>query len=94
MAIEQGAKALGLSPGRIEIGSDADLIVIDLNKPWYVPRKKIKTHLVHAGCSSDVFATMVKGQWIYYDGKFPTVDERYILKKCEEAIERLIGTTN
>lgn len=94
MAIERGAKALGLSSGRIEIGIDADLIVIDLNKPWYVPRGKIKTHIVHSGCSSDVFATMVKGQWVYYDGKFPTVDEKYILRKCEEAIERLIGTTS
>lgn len=94
MAIEQGAKALGLSSGRIEIGDDADLIVVDLNKPWYVPREKIKAHIVHAGCSLDVFATMVKGRWIYYDGKFPTIDEEYVFKKCEEAIKRLIGTTN
>ncbi|HBT38611.1 MAG: 5-methylthioadenosine/S-adenosylhomocysteine deaminase [Thermotoga sp. 50_1627] len=94
MAIEQGAKAVGLTPGKIEIDGDADLIVVDLNKPWYVPLDRIKNHIVHSANSLDVFATMIKGRWVYYDGEYPTVDTEYIFEKCEEAIRRLTGTTS
>jgi 5-methylthioadenosine/S-adenosylhomocysteine deaminase len=94
MAIEQGAKAVGLTSGKIEVGADADLIVVDLKKPWYVPRDRIKNHIVHSGNSLDVFATMIKGRWVYYDGGYPTIDAEYVFEKCEEAIGRLTGTTD
>lgn len=93
MAIEQGAKAVGLTEGKIQVGADADLIVVDIDKPWYVPRSQIKNHIVHAGSSSDVFATMIRGRWVYYDGEYPTIDAEHVYKKCEEAIRRLTGTT-
>lgn len=94
MAIEQGAKALGLTAGRMEVGADADLIVVDMDKPWYIPREKLKNHIVHSGNSLDVFATMIKGRWVYYDGNYPTVDVKHVFEKCEEAIRRLTGTTS
>ncbi|WP_448523609.1 amidohydrolase [Pseudothermotoga sp.] len=94
MAIEQGAKAVGLTSGKIEVGADADLIVVDLKKPWYVPRDRIKNHIVHSGNSLDVFATMIKGRWVYYGGEYPTIDAKYVFEKSEEAIGRLTGTTD
>ena len=83
MATESGARVLGINAGRIEVGMDADLIVIDLNRPHYMPIERLKSHIVHAGMSSDVFATMVAGKWIYYDGEFPTIDEDEIIKGFE-----------
>jgi len=70
------------------------LIVVDLKKPWYVPRDRIKNHIVHSGNSLDVFATMIKGRWVYYDGEYPTIDAEYVFEKCEEAIGRLTDTTD
>ncbi len=83
MATESGARVLGINAGRIEVGMDADLIVIDLNRPHYMPIERLKSHIVHAGMSSDVFATMVAGKWIYYDGEFPTIDEDEIIEEFE-----------
>lgn len=35
------AKILGLNKGRLSIGEDADLIILDLNKSWVVEKEKI-----------------------------------------------------
>lgn len=90
MASESGAKVFGINAGRIEIGMDADLIVIDLDKPHYKPIDRIKSHIVHSGMASDVFATMVAGRWIYYDGEFPTIDESKVVEEFEREYEVLM----
>ncbi len=94
MATIMGAKASGLAAGAIEIGADADLIVIDIQKPWYLPSKNLKAHLVHSANSTDVFATMIKGKWVYMNGVYPTIDESEIRRKSIEVMRRLIDTEN
>lgn len=94
MATINGAKASGLTAGTIEIGNDADLVVLDIEKPWYLPQQYLKSHLVHSVNSLDVFATMVKGRWVYFDNNFPTINESQIRSKFKEVIERLIDTKN
>lgn len=94
MATINGAKASGLGEGKIEIGSDADLVVLDIEKPWYLPQECLKSHLVHSANSLDVFATMVKGRWIYFNNSFPTIDQDQIKHKFKEVIKRLIDTEN
>ncbi len=92
MATEMGAKAMGINAGKIEAGMEADLIVVNIDKPHYLPIEDLKSHIVHAGSSGDVFATMVAGKWIYHDGKFPTIDEREVLKGFKRAHTRLMGS--
>ena len=90
MATEAGAKVLEINAGRIEIGMEADLVVIDLNKPHYMPIERLKSHIVHSGMSSDVFATMVAGNWVYYDGNFPNIDKEEVIKEFEKEYKLLM----
>ena len=92
MATIVGARASGLTTGTIEVGADADLVVLDIEKPWYLPHNNLMAHLVHSANSTDVFGTMVKGKWIYLNGVYPTIDESEILRKFTEVMRRLIGT--
>ncbi len=86
MATAVGGKASGLTTGRLDVGEDADLVVIDLEKPWLLPFENLKAHLVHSVNSLDVFATMVKGQWIYYAGEYPTIQVRNIFQGFQNSL--------
>ena len=91
MATLEGAKAMMVDGGVIEEGKEADLVVIDIEKPWYFPKENLKSHIVHSGSSSDVFATMVSGRWIYFDGEFPTINTDEVLAGFERSVRRLLG---
>lgn len=88
MATVDGAEALGFEGGAIREGFEADLVVLDLKKPSFFPLKHVKRHLVHA-FSGEVFATMVKGRWVYFNGEYPTIDEGEVYKKLAEIEEKL-----
>ncbi|AEH50648.1 amidohydrolase [Pseudothermotoga thermarum] len=89
MATIFGAKASGLTSGKLQVGEDADLIVLDVQRPWFLPFENMKAHLVHSASSLDVFATMVKGKWIYYDGNYPTVQIKEIIEGFENSVRDL-----
>ena len=88
MATVDGAEALGFEGGAIREGFEADLVVLDLKKPSFFPFRHVKRHLVHA-FSGEVFATMVKGRWVYFNGEYPTIDEGEVYKKLAEIEEKL-----
>jgi len=93
MATFNGAIAMGFEKsGRVEEGFDADLVVVDIKKPHYYPEIDLVSNIVHAGNSGDVFATMVSGKWLYYDGKFLTVEEDRVYRKIEEMKDRILST--
>ena len=93
IATLNGAVAMGFKrSGRVEEGFDADLVVVDTKKPHYYPEIDLISNLVHAGNSGDVFATMVNGKWLYYDGKFLTVEEEQVYKKVEEIKNGIFST--
>ncbi len=89
-ATECGAKALGFDKvGKLEEGYKADLILIDLENISYHPAQNIESHLVYSGRSSDVLATMVDGEWLYYFGKYPNLDESRIKFEIAERSFRI-----
>ena len=93
IATLNGAVAMGFErSGKVEEGFDADLVVVDTKKPHYYPEIDLISNLVHAGNSGDVFATMVNGKWLYYDGKFLTIEEEQVYKKVEEIKNRIFST--
>ncbi len=90
MATINGAKALGLNSGEIAEGKDADIILIDINKPHYYPTSNLISHLVYSGKSSDVILTMIGGKIVYDNGKYDIGEEPSIIyKKVNEIRERL-----
>ena len=69
----------------------ADLIIIDTNNPWYHPfePKKLFHNLILSGDSTDVFATMINGRWIYYNGEYKTVDIKEVYYNVKKVRDRI-----
>jgi 5-methylthioadenosine/S-adenosylhomocysteine deaminase len=95
MATIGGAQVLGIDDkvGTLEVGKEADLIMIDLTKPPMAPvilnpARNIAANLVYAGTGANVRMTMVAGRVIYRDGVFTRVDERAILRDAQAAAAR------
>ena len=66
-----GAKAMGLTDcDRIAVGKQADLIVIDLQRPSMQPVINIPKNLVYSGAKDCVKLTMVAGKVLYENGEF------------------------
>lgn len=88
MATIDGAKAIGLDHkiGSLSVGKQADLIVIDLNKPniapiYTNPMRNIVPNLVYAARGDEVVISMVAGKIIYENGTVLGLDESNIIKK-------------
>jgi 5-methylthioadenosine/S-adenosylhomocysteine deaminase len=76
MATIDGARALGLDGeiGSIEIGKQADLIVIDTRKPHLTPIHHPASAVVYAAKGSDVQMVMVAGRLLVKDRRVATID--------------------
>ena len=64
------AKILGISKGSLDKGNDADLCVVDINKPWIVDKEKLKsksknTPIENRKLQGQVLKTFVKGELAY-----------------------------
>ena len=89
MTTKVAAEAFGLKAGEIKEGMLADIVIFDSSDISCLPIDNIKSHIVHSRCK--VFATMVAGEWVYYDGVFPKIDESEILSKFETLSKKLLG---
>ena len=71
MAAFTGAKAMGLDDcDCIAVGKQADLIVIDLNRPNMQPINNIAKNIVYSGSKENVKLTMIAGKILYENGEF------------------------
>ena len=64
------AKILGINKGNLEVGNDADLCVIDINKPWVVKQSELKsksknTPIENRKLQGQVLKTFMKGEIAY-----------------------------
>jgi 5-methylthioadenosine/S-adenosylhomocysteine deaminase len=93
MATLEGARALGLDHliGSLQVGKQADLIIIDLNRPHATPMYNACSHLVYAARGSDVRDVMIAGRWVVRGGRLETLDQGAVLKEAA-AIGRAIAT--
>ncbi len=93
MATSNGAKALGRNTGRIAPGWDADLILVDFDKPNNYPCHDPVENLVYASHSSDVVMNMCRGRVIYKNGEFFTIDLEKIRHEIDTyALPLLFGS--
>ncbi|MEG1430334.1 MAG: amidohydrolase family protein, partial [Oscillospiraceae bacterium] len=70
--------------GKIEAGYDADLILVDFNRPHLIPCHDVIENLVYAAHGSDVTMTMARGKVLYRDGKFLTLDVEKIQREVTD----------
>ena len=74
MATCDGAKALGRKTGQIKAGYTADLILVDFHRPNLTPCHSVADNLVYSATGRDVVMNMARGNIIYKDGVFFTLD--------------------
>jgi len=87
MATIEGARALGLADriGSLEPGKQADIIVIDTNKPHLTPMYHPASHLVYAVRGSDVATVLINGCTVMQDRQLKTID----LEAAMDAVIRI-----
>jgi len=94
LATVNGARAQGrdFECGRIAPGMDADLILLDFDRPHLVPCHNVVSNLVYSARGSDVVLTMVRGRILYRDGEFLTIDLEAVKRELDEyVLPKLFG---
>ena len=76
MATVCGAMAQGRadSCGMLKEGMDADIVLVDFSAPHLMPCHNVLSGLVFSAKGGDVAMTMVRGNILYQNGRFPTPD--------------------
>ena len=87
-ATSGSAKAMGLYDcTNIDVGKQADLIVLDLNQPNMQPINNIGKNLVYSGSKQNVKMTMCAGKILYENGLFNvSEDPKRIYQRANEII--------
>ncbi|HHU07549.1 MAG TPA: amidohydrolase [Clostridiaceae bacterium] len=79
-----GARAQGRENcGKIEVGAQADLFVMDLNRAHMKPVYDLPANVFHSGQSADVVLTMVDGKVVYRDGLAAGIDLERVLYEVD-----------
>jgi 5-methylthioadenosine/S-adenosylhomocysteine deaminase len=93
MATINGAKALGIEKelGSIEVGKIADLVLLDCNKPNYIPlfKENVISNIVHTGLSSDIDMVMVGGKILVENSLYIKEDENEIMSNFQYTAEKV-----
>jgi cytosine/adenosine deaminase-related metal-dependent hydrolase len=92
MVTIDAAKAVGMEDtiGSLEVGKDADIILVDLNKAHIAPIFMIPYRLVHEVNGQDVDTVIVQGKVLMEDNVVKTVDEEAVLNLAQEEAENAV----
>lgn len=93
MATIGGARALGWddSIGTLEVGKQADIIMLSLSQPHLCPNHDPIAHLVYSARGSDVDTVLVDGHVLVQNGKLVAMDENRIMSEARMRAARLTG---
>jgi guanine deaminase len=91
MATEHSAHALGWGDrlGRIAPGFAADLVLLDLSAPHYVPLRDVLRQLVYGENGAAVDRVFVAGRMVVERGRVLGLDEAALRRRAEAAADRL-----
>jgi 5-methylthioadenosine/S-adenosylhomocysteine deaminase len=89
--ILNGAKALGLDReiGAIQAGKKADLVLIDMKKPWLQPVNNLLFSLIYSANGSEADTVLIDGEIIMEKGQMKTLDEERIFYEVEKIRQKL-----
>ena len=96
MATVCGARAQGRETecGMLQVGMDADVVLVDFTAPHLMPCHNVLSTLVFSAKGGDVAMTMVRGKILYQNGRFPTMDLQHVVEELTTyAIPRLMEET-
>jgi len=73
---ERGARAVGWGDiGNIEIGQRADLLLLDIDRPYWKPSYDPVSNLVYAAQAADIESVMIDGTFVMKNREIVTFDE-------------------
>ena len=83
MATVCGARAQrrAENTGMLKEGMDADIVLVDFSAPHLMPCHNVLSGLVFGAKGGDVAMTMVRGQILYQNGRFPTIDLKAVVEE-------------
>ena len=92
MATVDGARALGLDHqlGTLEVGKQADVIVVRVDKAHVTPRTDLVSTLVYATQATDVDTVVIDGQIVMRERKLLTIDESRTIAEANREQEKLL----
>ncbi|RLD01884.1 MAG: amidohydrolase [Chloroflexi bacterium] len=96
MATHMGAKSIYLADqvGSLEVGKQADLILVDINTLHNTPHFRndedsIYAQLVYAAKSTDVTDLMVNGRWLMRSRELLTINLEELVPRAQELAEQI-----
>ena len=90
-ATSGGAQAIGLTNqvGKIQPGFKADLTLLDLADPAFIPLNSAARQVVFSECGRSVDTVLVNGRVVVRDGKVTTIDESTLRREIESLMAEL-----
>jgi 5-methylthioadenosine/S-adenosylhomocysteine deaminase len=91
MATSAGAAAIGLGgvTGSLEVGKQADIIIVDTASPHMAPLYHPASQIVYAAKASDVRQVIVGGRTLMADGRIATLDMARIAEEVRRIARRI-----
>ncbi|MDW8096368.1 MAG: amidohydrolase [Aquificaceae bacterium] len=93
IATEEGFKAVGIKAGKIEVGYEADLILLDVSAPHLQPLFDPVAQLVYSAKSSDIDTVVCKGRVLMEKRELKTIDLQevnFVSKKWKDRIDAFL----
>jgi 5-methylthioadenosine/S-adenosylhomocysteine deaminase len=86
MATIDGARAVGMADriGSLEIGKQADIIVVDTRSPHLTPMYHPASHIVYAAGGADVRHVLVAGRPVVKDRRLLTIDIEAVIDRVND----------
>ena len=90
LATSEGAKALGFKNlGKIEAGQIADIVLYDMDKPYWHPRHDRTSLFVYAANAGDADTVIIDGKVLMQNGKLLNMDLEKIYAEADVRARRL-----
>ena len=95
MATAGGAEILGLQDetGRLEIGMQADIIIVDLQKPHLTPMYHVDSVLAYAASGSDVKTSIINGKLVMENYQLQSIDPAEVMARVNGLARQVIAAT-
>ncbi len=92
MATINGAKALGMEKeiGSIEKGKKADIVILDMSRPEWIPLLNVVQNFVYSASGDSVETVIVDGEIIMENRTVKTIDEKEVLEKAQKLGEDIL----
>lgn len=84
MATKNGAKALGLNTGSIEVDKLADIILVDTLVPHMTPVRNPLSNIIYSSLGNDVDTVICNGKILLENKKLQTINEQEIIQEVNE----------